>query len=149
MKFYSSRKISSYLVRAKLYLYPVERTVGCFTCKRSRYQICAYVHETDIFAMTVTGETYKINHKYDCMKKCLAYILTCNKCRKQYLGQTDDFFRCRWSKYRYNSRRHAHDISYMQEQLYEHFCDTEHNGFLKDVSITFIYITNSTNHLQR
>ena len=78
--FRSSRKISSYLVRAKLY--PVERSVVSFNCKKPRCQICTYVNETDSFTSMVTRETYKINHKFDCMEKCLIYLLTCNKCRK-------------------------------------------------------------------
>ena len=56
VSFGSSRMISSYLVRAKLY--PVERSVGSFNCKRPRCQICPYVNETDRFTCTVTGETY-------------------------------------------------------------------------------------------
>ena len=51
VSFRSSRKISSYLVRAKLY--PVERSVGSFNCKRPRCQICTYVNETDSFTSTV------------------------------------------------------------------------------------------------
>ena len=43
VSFRSSRKIISYLVRAKLY--PVERSVGYFNCKKPRCQICAYVQE--------------------------------------------------------------------------------------------------------
>ena len=83
------------------------------------------------------------------MEKCLIYLITCNKCRKQYLGQTVDTFRYRQKNYRYNSRKHAHGISCMQEHLYEHFCDSEHSGFLNDVSITFIDKTDPTNPLQR
>ena len=123
--------------------------VGSFNCKIPRCQICTYVNETDSFISTVTGETYKINHKFDCMEKCLIYLLTCNKCRKQYVGQTVDTFRYRWNNYRSNSRKHAHGISCMQEHLYEHFCDSEHSGFLNDVSITFIDKTDPTNPLQR
>ena len=92
--FRSSRKISSYLIRAKLYL--VERLVGSFNCKKSRCQICAYAHETGSYSTvtsTVTAETYKINHRFDCMEKCFIYLLTCNKCRKQYVSQTVDTFR--------------------------------------------------------
>ena len=33
--------------------------------------------------------------------------------------------------------------------LYEHFCDSEHSGFLNDVSITFIDKTDLANPLQR
>lgn len=62
----SARKISSYLFKAKLH--PVEKSGGSFNCKRPRYQICAYFNEMDSFTSTVTGETYKINHKFDCME---------------------------------------------------------------------------------
>ena len=92
--FRSSRKIRGNLVRAKLYL--AERSVGYFNCKRPRCQICAYVNELNSYSTvtsTVTGETYKINHRFDCMEKCLIYLLTCNKCRKYYVGQTVDTFR--------------------------------------------------------
>ena len=34
------------------------------------------------------------------MEKCLIYLLTCNKYRKQYVGQTIDTFRYRWKNYR-------------------------------------------------
>ena len=37
----------------------------------------------------------------------------------------------------------------MQEHLYENFYDSEHSGFLNDVSITFIDKTDPTNPLQR
>ena len=37
----------------------------------------------------------------------------------------------------------------MQEYMYEHFCGSEHSGFLIDVSITFIDKTDPTNPLQR
>ena len=60
VSFRSSRKISSYLVRAKLY--PGERSVGSFNCKRPLCHICTYINETGSFTSTVTGETYKINH---------------------------------------------------------------------------------------
>ena len=76
ISFRNSRKISSYLVRAKLY--PVERLVGSFNCKRPPCQICAYVNETDSFTSTVTRESYKINHKFDCMEKCLISLLVRN-----------------------------------------------------------------------
>ena len=83
------------------------------------------------------------------MEKCLIYRLTCNKCRKQYVGQTVDTFRYRWNNYRSNSRKHALGISCMQEHLCEHFCDSEHSDFLNGVSITFIEKTDPTNPLQR
>ena len=78
--FRSSRKIDSYLVRAKLY--PIERTVGSFKCGSKFCAVCKYITEIDAFTSSVTGETYKINHRLDCSDKCLAYLRTCNKCQK-------------------------------------------------------------------
>ena len=78
VSFRSSRKISSYLVRAKLY--PIERTVGSFKCGSKCCEVCKYITETDIFNSSVTGETYKVNHRLDCNDKCLVYLLTYSKC---------------------------------------------------------------------
>ena len=87
ISFRSARKMSSYLARAKLY--PEERTKGSFKCGSKRCDVCLNVNETSTFTSTVTGETYIINHKFNCNDKCLAYLLTCNCCKKQYVGQSD------------------------------------------------------------
>ena len=53
--------------------------------KRCRcYKECTYSKETDTFTSTVTGETFKINHPFDCNDKCLVYLMTCNnnKCKQ-------------------------------------------------------------------
>ena len=57
--FRGTRKISSYLVRDKLY--PLVRTVGSKKCGKSRCDVCLNVEETDTFTSSVTGETFKIN----------------------------------------------------------------------------------------
>ena len=84
--FRSARKLSSLLVRAKLY--PLERTVGSCKCYRKRCEVCDNVTETSTFTSTVTQNTYKINHQFNCSEKCLVYLLKCNKCFKQNVRQT-------------------------------------------------------------
>ena len=51
------------------------------------------------FTIAVPGETYIINHKFNCNDKCLVYLLTYNCCKK-YGGQTIDEFRCRSNNYK-------------------------------------------------
>ena len=51
-------------IRAKLY--PEEITKGSFKCGSKRCEVCLNVNETSTFASTVTGETYIINHKFNC-----------------------------------------------------------------------------------
>ena len=58
VSFRSFRKISSHLVRAKLF--PIERTVGSFRCGSKRCEVCKYITETDTFTSSVTGETQGI-----------------------------------------------------------------------------------------
>ena len=88
----SVRKLSRYLVRAKLY--PLERTVGSCKYNGKRCIVCDNVTKTSTLTSTGTQNTSKINHQFNCSEKCLVYLLTCNKCFKQYGGQTVDEF-CR------------------------------------------------------
>ena len=55
----SSRKLSSYLVRAKLY--PIDELRDLKSVKK-RCEVCVNVSETDTFSSIVTGEMFKINH---------------------------------------------------------------------------------------
>ena len=50
----SAGKISSYLVRAKLYL--LERKVGSEKCGKSRCKVCLNIEETDTFTSTITAK---------------------------------------------------------------------------------------------
>ena len=74
--------------------------MGSFRCGIKHCEVCKYTTETNTFTSSVTGETYKINHRLDCYEKCLVYLLTCNKCKKQYTGQTTDNFRGKWNNYK-------------------------------------------------
>ena len=52
--------------------------------------ICIYIY-TSINDQT----TYKRNQKFDRNGKCLVYLITCDKCLKQYVGKRIDMFRSR------------------------------------------------------
>ena len=65
VSFKSSRKLSSYLVRAKLH--PLSRTVGSFKCKKPFCEVSVNIIETGTFTSD---------------NKCLIYLLTCNQCKK-------------------------------------------------------------------
>ena len=75
--FRSSRKLSSYLVRAKLY--PLERVTGSCKCHGKRCAMCLNFNETSTFTSSGTHKRYKINHKFNCNSKCLIYLLTCKQ----------------------------------------------------------------------
>ena len=75
--FRSGRKLSSYLARVKLYR--LERVTGSCKCHGKRWAVCLNVNETSTFTSSVTLETYKANHKFDCNSKCLIYYLDNNR----------------------------------------------------------------------
>ena len=124
----SARKISSYLVTAKLY--PLERKSAFEKCGKSKCEVCLNIQETDAF--TSTGENFKINRKLNCDDDCLIYLLTCKCCAKQYVGKTTDEFRFRWNKYKRNNRENARNEACTQKDLFEHI------GCLGKASITLI-----------
>ena len=63
VSYHSARKLSSYLVRAKLY--PLERKRGSYKCGNLRCLVCNNIEETDTF----TRESFKINHHLCCNDK--------------------------------------------------------------------------------
>ena len=89
----SARKLSSYLLRSKLY--PLERKVGSCKCKGKRCEVSKNVLATDTFTCSNDQITYKINHKFGCSEKFLTYLIKCNKCLKPYVEQTVGMFRSR------------------------------------------------------
>ena len=112
ISFHSARKMSSHIVKAKLY--PEEQAEGSFKCGGKHGEVYLNINETSIFTSTVTGETYIINHKFNCNDKWLVYLLTCNCCKKQYVGQTVNKCHFRWNNYKSNCRKHQHS---------EHVCN--------------------------
>ena len=60
MSFRSARKLSNYLVRAKIY--PNERSIGTFKYDKKRYKVYENVNKTENFTSSVSQKTYKFNH---------------------------------------------------------------------------------------
>ena len=71
--FRSARKISRYLVRAKLY--PLESRVDFFKCGGWSCQVFLNVTAIEAFTSTSTNQTYKINHEFNCNESSLNHLL--------------------------------------------------------------------------
>ena len=142
-----SRKLSSYLVRTELY--PINRTVACYKCGSKWCEVCKYITETDTSTSTATGGTFKINHFFDCNDTCLVYLMTCNKCKKQYTSQTTDHFLSIWNNYNSKSRSFDRGEQYMEEYLHKHFESQHHSHFRDDVFVILIGKTDGSNPTKR
>ena len=81
----------------------------------------------------------------------MAYLLTCNCSKKQYVSQIVDEFRFRWNSYKGDCRKHQRRETCMQQhttQTFEHFTSSNHNCFTSDVSV-FIDKTDPSDPLNR
>ena len=105
-------------MRAKLY--PLGRSVGSFKCNGKRCQVCINVTESNTFSRSVDKKEYVINHSFNCNGKCIIYLITCNKCKMQYVGKTVNDFRLRWNNYKDNNRKYLRKESCIQQHLFDY-----------------------------
>ena len=141
VSFRGARKLSSYLVRVKLYT--LERSVTSSECKNKRCQVCMNVTESNTFSSSVEKKEYVINHSFNYNDKCIIYLLTCSKCKLQYLSKAVDDFCLQWNNYKHSNRKHLSTEAYIQQYLFVHFSTESHSGFLEDIPIIFINKTDS------
>ena len=74
-------------------LYPLHRKVESKKRAKNRCEVCDYVTDTDTFASTVSGESFKINHQLNYDGRCIIYLLTCKQFQREYIRETKDDFR--------------------------------------------------------
>ena len=60
-------------------------------------KVCINVSEMNTFTSDFTSGTYNINHKRGCEDNCLACLLLCEYCGKQYVGGNTNKLRYRWN----------------------------------------------------
>ena len=58
------------------------------TCKHPICITCKHLDTSSSFRSTVTGTHYLFWHSFSCSSSNLIYLITCKKCKKQYVGLT-------------------------------------------------------------
>ena len=105
---------------------------GCFKCSAKICDICQnHLKETKRFASIVTKNSYPIKHRLSCNQLNCIYLMTCKKCRLQYVGSTV-YFKARW-------RLHKSHIKHNKTtscRVARHWCGNHRD--LKDLEITII-----------
>jgi hypothetical protein len=107
--FINSKNLSQILVRSKLEK-PSETTTsklttGYFICDRSEkktkcYTCILHASKTNQFYSTHYNSYYDINDTIYCSSKNLVYLITCKKCKLQYVGETSRQLRDRMNDHR-------------------------------------------------
>ena len=57
-------------------------------CNVDGCQCCSYTSEEKQFNSSVTKKSFKSTNIYTCLTVGVIYLITCRKCKKQYVGQT-------------------------------------------------------------
>ena len=117
------------------------RRCGCKLCKEN----LDYQDKLGKFSSTITGTVFDINvgdvdNLPPCKLDCVIYLITCSKCKFQYVGQTKKQLRYRVYGHRNSSKNKCEQI------LYKHF-NTECK--FKDAKFRIIERTNEEDLLSR
>ena len=110
-------------------------------CNRRRCTHCSTIKESDCFMSTNTASVHKMNYDLSCTSTAVIYLITCKKCKAQYVGQTRQ--KC---ANRMNS--HKYDIVHFPDtftNVSEHFNSAGHS--IQDFS--FMPIEKVTNDWKR
>ena len=69
-------------------------------CQSPKCVTCLHLNTTPHFTSSVTKITYPIRHTFSCSSKNVIYLITCTKCRKQYVRLPTKFLRERINHHR-------------------------------------------------
>ena len=94
-KFESTNTGKTYFIREKV------GGAGCWKCKVA----CPVLKEGNKFESTNTGKTYFIREKVGCDSDWVIYLVTCKRCRGQYIGKSQTIFKKRHSNHKQEIKR--------------------------------------------
>ena len=94
--------------------------------------------EGSSFKCSVSGREYYVNNNFTCDSSGVVYLLRCKVCGKQYVGSTSTSFRARFNNYKSASMKFSGGVLVPQAELFRHFTEAGHHGFLVDVSFMII-----------
>ena len=108
-------------------------------CKHPRCVTCKYLICKSHFKSSKTGIQYPIRHSFTCTSANVIYLITCTKCKKQYVGLTTKAL---------NVRINHHRTNIMQRKniyICNHFNFPDHS--IDNLSVQVIDTTQEPNYL--
>ena len=85
----------------------------------------------DKFNSSVTGKIYQVKATANCKTSNVVYLIECKKCRKQYVGETENALHVRMNGHRSDIKHRR-----LEKPVAKHFNSTGHS--LEDLSIYVI-----------
>ena len=98
--------------------------IGCTKCSNVSCKTCKYVIATTTFTSHVTGVTFDIRRPTSCRSVNAIYVIQCNKCGIQYVGETGNEIRQRMNNHRSNIK---HSVRHRDKPVAVHFSTNDHS----------------------
>jgi hypothetical protein len=134
--------LRSILVRSRFCTNPTPPPVwGNFKCPKS-CTTCTYMDPQTHFRSTRTSKRYKIRGHQDCESSNVIYLITCERCGIQYVGETRNQLKTRINNHRADIRNE--DI---YKPVSRHFSDNTHA--ITDMRVIVIERHNAWDNVQR
>lgn len=116
----SDQTTSSHTIAGQL---PTLQTQGTRTrrCNHPRCITCRHLNCSRYFTSSRTGITYTIRHNFSCVSSNIIYLISCTKCKKQYVGLTTKQLNVRINHHRTNI------LNRKQIYVSKHFNFPDHN----------------------
>ena len=101
---------------------------GNSQCKQPRCKTCRHIKAVETFKSSITGKMYKVKATTNCKTSNVVYVIECNCCRKQYMGETENALHVQMNG-------HQSDINHrsLEKPVAQHFNSNGHS--LEDLSV--------------
>ena len=93
---------------------PTPPDAGCWKCEKCKVS-CPILKEGGKFVSTNTGRQYEIKQRLDCNSDWLIYLVTCKRCRGQYVGKSKTKFKLRHSNHKQEIKRKTGGLGHHYE----------------------------------
>ena len=110
-------------------------------CNNPRCSTCQHFNPENYFRSTSTGRTYPIRRPFSCVSRNIIYLITCTKCKKQYVGYTTTQLNQRMCRHRSNINNNR------TIYICVHFNFPDHN--IRNLSVQAIDTDPNTTELKR
>lgn len=104
-------------------------------CRHPRCATCTHLNCSAAFKSTKTGKVYPLRHSFTCTSKNIIYLITCKKCKKQYVGFITQQLNIRINHHRTNIFNHIQ--TYIS--ISNHFNFPDHS--IRDLTVQIIDTT--------
>ena len=105
-------------------------SIATTCCNHFRCVTCGHLNCNNYFQSTANKKVYTIQHSFKCTSRNVIYLITCTKCKKQYVGYTTNQLNQRINRHRSNI------INNKDIYISRHFNFFDHN--LRNLSVQII-----------